>query len=119
MKVIIAGSRTFSIPTNPKNIFNWIENSGFEIDEIISGTAKGADFFGEYYADLNKIPVKKFYPNWNKYGRAAGPIRNLEMAKYADALLAIWDSKSDGTRNMISCMEQLNKPYRVYCYETE
>lgn len=44
----------------------------------------------------------KLYPaDWKKYGSSAGYIRNDEMAKYADCLIAFWDGKSKGTKHMI------------------
>jgi hypothetical protein len=46
--------------------------------------------------------VKEFPANWVEHGRAAGPIRNGQMADYADALIAVWDGKSKGTGNMIN-----------------
>ena len=49
-------------------------------------------------------------PRWNRYGRKAGILRNRKMAKYADALIAVWDGLSRGTANMIAEMEALGKP---------
>ena len=51
--------------------------------EIISGHAPGADTLGEKFAKAYGYPLKIFLAEWNKYGKAAGPIRNEEMAKYA------------------------------------
>ena len=114
MKVIVAGSRDI---TNREIIVNAIESSKFEITEIISGTARGVDREGEVYALAKSIPVKQFPANWNTYGKSAGPIRNTEMAKYADALIAIWDGKSSGTKHMIKTMNDLNKPVHVVIVE--
>lgn len=54
----------------------------------------------EEYAFLHQIPFKLFQADWEKYGKAAGPMRNREMAKYANALLA-FDKGTKGTQNMI------------------
>ncbi|WP_197026348.1 hypothetical protein [Polaribacter sp. Hel_I_88] len=48
----------------------------------------------------------RFPAEWNKFGKAAGPVRNKEMAIYADALIAFWDGKSRGTKNMIQLAKQ-------------
>ena len=57
------------------------------------------------FAKENNIPFKEFRADWGKHGRAAGPIRNQEMAdfvKNGDCLLiAFWDYESRGTRSMI------------------
>ena len=98
MKVIIAGSRTI---TNEQAIFTAIKESGFEITEVVSGGAAGVDKFGEKYANRYDIPLKIFPADWEKKKASAGIIRNAEMAKYAEALIAVWDGKSRGTKNMI------------------
>ena len=40
--------------------------------------------------------------------RSAGPIRNKQMAEYADTLFAFWDGKSRGTKNMIDLAKKKN-----------
>ncbi len=113
MKVIIAGSRNLRNP----DVINWaMKASGFIATEVVSGCASGADSYGESWADAKDIPVKKFPPDLVSYGNAAGPIRNKEMAGYADALVAIWDGASRGTKHMIDSMNKLNKPIYVYSY---
>lgn len=76
----------------------------------------GADYLGELYAEHIGVKVAKFPANWTKYGPAAGPIRNAQMAKYADALVAVWDGDSKGTANMIQEMRVLGKPIHVYVF---
>lgn len=109
MKLIIAGSRGIKMwtLTLDKQIKKFkIKN----ITEIVSGGARGMDHSGEIWAKLNNIPIKRFLPNWDKYQLAAGPIRNKEMAEYADALLIVWDGESKGSANMIKTMKSLKKP---------
>jgi hypothetical protein len=98
MKTIIAGSRNIE---EFEDIMSAVDESGFDITEVVSGTAKGVDTLGEAWASFHSIPIKRFRPQWNKYGRGAGIVRNGQMARYADALIAIWDGKSPGTKNMI------------------
>ena len=112
MKVIIAGSRNIPMD-NIDIIFMWLSNCGFDITEVVSGGANGADKIGESWAIMNKIPIKQFLPDWEKYGRGAGIIRNREMGDYADALIAMWDGKSGGTSYMIAYMRKLNKPVEI------
>ena len=50
---------------------------------------------------------------WDLYGRAAGPIRNAQMADYADAAIIIWDGKSPGSLNMIKEVKKVNKPHYI------
>lgn len=101
MKVIIAGSRDIEDYDELLNALSGSEFGIFGISEIVSGTARGADKLGEKCALVNGIPLTRFPADWNKHGKAAGFIRNAEMAEYADALIALWDGKSRGTENMI------------------
>lgn len=111
MKTIVAGSREGFVA---KNVFEAIEESGFTITEVVSGTARGVDRDGEYFAKVNKLPLKLFPANWDAHPRSAGAIRNNEMAEYADALVAVWDGQSPGTKHMIAAMKSRNKPVYVY-----
>lgn len=98
MKVIIAGSRGI---TSFEAIERAVCDSGFEITEVVSGVARGVDKLGEHYAKKHGIPVKPSPALWHQHGKSAGYIRNVDMADYADALIAIWDGESRGTKHMI------------------
>lgn len=79
--------------------------------------AKGADTFGRDYGEQYGYTIVSFPADWNKHGRAAGPIRNGEMAKYASEgtlgiLLAFWDGESKGTKNMMK--QAKGKGLRVF-----
>lgn len=99
-RVIIAGSRDFDDYALLQDHADYMLSRQEDI-EIVSGGASGADALGERYAKDRGYKLKIFPADWVKYGRRAGPIRNREMAEYADALLAYWDGKSRGTQNMI------------------
>lgn len=101
MKVIVAGSRTFGSNDFIGMVGSALAISNFEVDEIVSGGAAGIDSAAIQYAKKEGIPVSIFNANWDKYGKAAGPIRNSEMAKYADALVLIYDGSSRGSVNML------------------
>lgn len=106
MKVIIAGSRTFNGRTHDTldlygMVKRLVQESGFDVTEVVCGGAQGIDKVGERWALVNHIPIKYFLPDWERFGKKAGPIRNREMAQYADAAIILWDGKSRGTRNML------------------
>jgi len=108
-KTIVAGSRTFQdYGVLEKALETHI------ITEIVCGGAKGADTLGEWYGEKNSIKVTKFPANWAKYGKSAGYIRNEEMAKYAEELIAFWDGRSGGTKHMISIARQLGLKVKIY-----
>lgn len=118
MKVVIAGIR-YQDPVE-KIIYDdypfvvkAVMQSGFEITEVISGHAIGVDRLGETYASVNNIPLEVKPADWNRFGKAAGPMRNKVMAELCDAAVIIWDGKSTGTYNMVQCMNKLKKPYHL------
>jgi len=115
MKVIIAGSRDFS---DKKYLFNKLDEirKSYNINEIVSGTAKGADSIGEQYAFENNIKLLEMPADWRLYGKSAGMKRNREMADYADMAIIFWDGSSPGTRNMIDIMKKRKKPCIVINY---
>lgn len=106
MKVIIAGSRDIEYST--MQLTCAIIESDFIITEVVSGCAKGIDRIGEEWAE-GIISIKRFPADWNKHGKAAGPIRNKQMAEYADCAIVIHNG-SNGSLNMIQTMKKLNKP---------
>ncbi len=117
LKVIVAGSRDFNDYKKLENIldkFNLlIKNKGYEINQIISETCKGADLLGERYAKENNIDIVRFPAKWNTYGKKAGYLRNLEMGEYGDILIAFPIGESKGTYNMINIMKKLKKEYII------
>lgn len=110
MKVIIAGSRNID---DYSLVVRTIQNSGYDITEVVSGTAVGPDRLGEQWARANNIPIKEMPADWIRFGNSAGPQRNRAMAEYADAAIIIWDGQSKGTRNMIENMIRRQKPYHI------
>lgn len=88
------------------------------ITEGVSGDAKGADRKGAAWCKYHRIDVDKKEADWKTYGKKAGPIRNSEMEKVGEALIAIWDGQSKGTLDMINKMKKKGCKYIwVYTYE--
>lgn len=118
MKLIIAGSRNINKDTAVRLLENLRLHPFFKkITEVVSGGARGVDRFGEEWAHENNIVVKIFHAEWEKYSHSAGPIRNREMAAYADACFVIWDGVSNGTKNMLHEAKIRNIPTFLYIAE--
>lgn len=115
MKTIIAGSRHVESYTAIEMAV-WLarQRKGIRPSEVVSGCQRGADKLGEAWAARNGLPVKRFPADWDSFGPGAGPIRNEAMAKYGDALIAIWDGISQGTRDMIDRAKQRGLIVYVY-----
>ena len=102
MKLIIAGSRNFTDYQKLKTECDQFLQEHKNIEIVSGGYYKGADKLGIQYANEKGFDLIKFSAEWNKFGKAAGPKRNKEMARYADALIAFWDGKTKGTKSMIN-----------------
>jgi len=98
MKTIIAGSRGI---TDYQLVAAAVAESGFDVTVVVSGGAKGVDSLGERWALEHGVPVERVLPDWRRYGRGAGLVRNAEMIDGADALVALWDGASRGTAHVI------------------
>jgi hypothetical protein len=110
MRVIIAGSRSI---TDYAIVCAAVRRSGFTITRVVSGMAAGVDSLAVRYAAEHALPCDRFPAEWKKWGRSAGYRRNVEMAKHADALIAVWDGKSPGTRHMIETAKSRGLPVFV------
>lgn len=114
MRVIIAGSRDGFTEDSVHAFLTLIAVPFFDdfvnsrgITEVVCGMARGVDLFGKSWAENHDIPVKKFPADWDNLGKAAGPIRNQQMAEYADALVAFRINNSRGTSDMIERAETM------------
>lgn len=101
-------------------IFSQIEKyeywhlASYEDLTLIQGGARGVDKIAkEYCKEYNHIEIK---PDWDKFGKAAGFIRNEEMIKESDEVLLLWDGESRGTKNDIALCEKYKKPYTLVYY---
>lgn len=113
MRVIIAGSRDC---TDRKLLETAIAASQFEITTVISGCARGVDTLGQLWARDHNIPIERFPAQWNIHRKSAGFVRNRIMAENAEALIAVWDGRSPGTRHMISIARALLLEVYVHVY---
>ena len=119
VKYIIAGGRDF----DDIEFLAWkstaiLRDFPKDIITIVSGCAKGADTLGEKFAEAMKLKVQRMPADWDKHGKAAGAIRNQQMAQEADALIAFWDGVSKGTKDMITKAINYGLEVHIYRYET-
>lgn len=113
MHIIIAGCRDFyDYSVVEKEVMDLIGKVIGKI-EIISGGATGADALGERFAKEHNLSLKVVPADWKTYSRSAGPRRNEQMARMAGTLIAFWDGKSRGTKNMIDTAKRLGLRVKV------
>lgn len=100
MKILVCGGRDFA---NESAVINFL----FRIDDerpitsIIHGGAKGADELAGRTAQLLQIPCTVFKANWERDGKAAGPIRNQRMLDEGKPNLVVAFPGGKGTADMV------------------
>lgn len=105
MNVLVCGSRTmtdYEVTIDyVKKVFDKLHIDFSDQIRFLSGGAIGPDRHIIAFALTHKIPYTVFKPQWKRYGRGAGLIRNVEMVDIANMVIAIWDGKSKGTKHTI------------------
>jgi len=114
MRTIIAGSRILFKNDAPISLYDLVQlvdravsKSGFIPSVVLNGGACGVDYAGKCWAKTHGIPVEDYPADWKMFGMRAGYLRNKRMAEHADALIAIWDGQSRGTRHMIEIAQTI------------
>ena len=119
--LIVAGGRDLNDWEAFYSGFNaWFDahDPDYQITLILSGMANGADSMGYLTAEDRGIPYEEYPANWDLYGDDAGKVRNTEMSCRATHLLAFWDRKSPGTRDMIIKARKRGLHVTVVYYNT-
>ncbi|MBX3291045.1 MAG: DUF2493 domain-containing protein [Acidobacteria bacterium] len=111
MKVLVCGSRTIN---DPAVVSQAIEQSGIRPTSIISGGARGVDRLAGEYAASHGIEFTEYLADWDRFGKRAGFLRNYVMVGEADAVIAVWDGKSSGTKHAIDTAISSGKQVFVY-----
>lgn len=113
MKIAIIGSRTFNDYSFLKNKIDEIILNEKEVI-VISGGAKGADTLAKNYAKEKNFELIEFLPDWKKYKKAAGIIRNKLIIENCDIVVAFLIDNSKGTLNSLGVAKKLEKPSYVF-----
>ena len=118
MRFGVVGSRGF---TNYQMVKNVLEQFLVQFPNfiLISGGAQGADSLGERFADEHGLEKIIHLPDWDKYGRSAGYIRNQKIVKDSDAVVAFWDGQSKGTEHTIDLCRSSGKGVFVFAIEKD
>lgn len=124
-KVIVCGTRTFSDFALLSAKMDKIVENFWDV-ALVSGANKhwdtylgewvGADYLAERWASKRRFTIVRFWPDWDRLGKKAGPLRNAEMARYATHCVAFWDGESRGTLSMINLAKMYDLKLRIVRY---
>lgn len=124
MKLLICGSRKIARMSLLHECLDVFPHTGI-VGTIISGGAKGVDKLAIDYAKEYGIkPVEieaDWYPN-GSYDPGAGYKRNrimLDLLNQDDVVLALWDGKSSGTKDMINISKKKGIEVWVFTVRTD
>lgn len=114
MRTIIAGSRGVK---SVRIITAALAHCGWTPTVVISGACPDSpDILGELWAERHNVLVERYPADWARFGRRAGMLRNSHMAYVGEALVAIWDGKSPGTKQMIEAAHRRRLRVFVWHY---
>jgi hypothetical protein len=115
INITVGGCRDFN---DYGYIFGCLDQYLQKLDDnditFISGRCSGVDTAAERYAEEKGFKTLLFPAEWDKYGKAAGPIRNKKMVEAADIVIAFWDGRSRGTRSLIEFARKANKRLIIF-----
>lgn len=100
MRVIICGGRDYRL-THADTTWLRTLQCALPITEVVLGRGRGCDQDAEWWAHQHYLPVTLFPAEWERYGRAAGPIRNQQMVEYAEGCIAF-----PGGRGTADCLHR-------------
>ena len=107
-RVLICGDRNYTTWEKIKAYLDTLDSGTILID----GCARGADSLAGNLATGRNWGIMRFPAQWDKYGKAAGPIRNQEMLDYGKPTLVVYFhddiENSKGTKDMITRGEMAN-----------
>lgn len=101
MKIIVCGGRNF----HDSALINRTLTAAHRqkrVSLVATGGAKGADRLAARWAKTNGISTRTFHPDWDKHGKAAGPIRNGQMLDETRPEMVIAFEGGRGTRDMLT-----------------
>lgn len=99
-KILVCGGRDYNNRVMVNKVLNKQLKKHKEL-HIIQGGARGADTLAFRWAAMTKSSTRTFSANWDKFGKAAGYIRNSEMLKEGQPDLVIAFPGGRGTAMMV------------------
>ena len=99
MRVLVCGGRNYN---NRERVFNelYALDEGYRIKAVIHGAARGADYLAGEWAKTRDILEIPYPADWERDGKAAGPIRNQLMLDEEEPDVVLAFPGGPGTADM-------------------
>jgi len=110
VRILVCGGRDFDdyplvrqtlyslLPPSTEDMSTWLPPPD---TVIIHGGARGADLLADQWAVTNWVTIEEYKADWNKHGKAAGPIRNKQMLEEGKPDLVVAFPGGKGTAHMV------------------
>lgn len=111
--IAVIGSRSASI----EDVENAITSCGLSPEHhvIVSGGAVGADAHAKTIAQRDNFHYVEVPANWDGiYKKGAGLVRNSVIVDIADAVIAVWDTRSTGTMDTVDKAKAAGKKVEIF-----
>ena len=106
MKIVVTGGRDYDDWAMVDEVLTRLNPSHIYVGDCPTGVDKMV----QDWADLYKVNYTIFTANWDKFKKAAGPLRNTEMLKKAgDKATVIAFPGGKGTDNCVKTAVSLNR----------
>lgn len=109
-RVLVCGSRNWH---DPEAIYGKLRELDASSWEVIHGGARGADVMADRAASRLGLATQSLPPDYQAFGKDAPHVRNDEMLKLADRVIAFWDGSSSGTKSVIEKARRAGIPVEV------
>lgn len=117
-RVGIVGSRRRNTEADKARLWTFLDRYHYldkdTVEFVSGGCPQGGDRFAEEIAKHHGIKITVFEPDWARYKRGAGLIRNQDIAEGCDLLVAlVADDRTGGAEHTIGLVEGLGKPVHI------
>lgn len=110
MRILVCGGRDFTDTDSMFSVLDRVSATRGMSWLIHGGCPTGADKIAGQWAEARRIPEWVFPPNWPKYGKAAGPIRNQQMIDEGKPNACVAFPGGRGTADMIARCKKAGIP---------
>lgn len=100
MRVLVCGGRDFGDKDRAYAFLDLLCEKE-PISTVIHGGASGADYIAHQWAEDRGVNCTEYPADWNRYGRAAGPIRNQQMVDDGRPDVVVAFPGGSGTADMV------------------
>jgi hypothetical protein len=97
IRLLVCGGRDY---VNERKVFEILHQYKGQVSILIHGFARGADSIAQQWAVINRVPELGFKAQWERFGAAAGPKRNMQMLIEGKPTLVIAFPGGRGTEHM-------------------